>query len=154
MTNEYILEQVKTMLENKLSDEITIIESFFSSSLETPSIVEYKIGQIDPTRLDLPALCVSALRTSSGKDDYQLTERQTRIQIVTWIVNEDEEDLHRICLRYGDAINEVLQKEINWPNNLHNPSIKDTSYSDYFESDLGLVEGVLNEIDISYYIDN
>lgn len=153
MNTEYVIDSVIDILQNNLEAMLLVVEGETDSSLSTPTPQEYFFGDRDPTVLTLfPAVIVKGDFSYKKDDQYGYQERTTTLNIITWAVNEDEENLHRIILRYGDAIGRVLRDESNWPPNLHSPRVENTQYSDLYQSDFGLAEGCLNKIDISYVI--
>src|SRR4030065_678194 len=109
MNAEYAIDSVISILTNKLNAALITIQYETTSSLTTPLPEEFKFGDRDPSNLTVfPVIIVKANRSFKKDDQYEFQERVIAIEIITWIVNEDEENLHRFILRYGDAIQRVL----------------------------------------------
>ncbi|MFA5731863.1 MAG: hypothetical protein WC934_07650 [Acidithiobacillus sp.] len=153
MNAEYAVDSVIGILTNKLNAALITLQYEAGSSLVTPTPEEYKFGDRDPSNLTVfPTIIVKANRSFKKDDQYEFQERVIAIEVITWIVNEDEETLHRFVLRYGDAIQRVLRKESNWPANLHSPKAENAQYSDIYLTSFGLAQGVLNQVEIRQII--
>jgi len=153
MNVEYAIDSAIDMLQTYLPNMLITMQGESNSSFVTPAPQEYKFGDRDPLVLTVfPTVIVKANYSYSKDDQYGFQERSAVLDLITWAVNEDEEKLHRIIVRYGDCIQRVLRKEGYWPPNLHSPVVGNVQYSDLYTTDFGLAEGCLNKVDIKYII--
>lgn len=153
MNAEYAIDSVIAILTAKMPAALITLQYEASSSLVTPAPEEYKFGDRDPSSLTVfPCIIVKGNRSFRKDDQYGYQERSIAIDIITWIVNEDEETLHRFILRYNDAIQRILRKESNWTANLHSPKADDSLFSDVYTTDFGLAQGCLSKIEVKQII--
>jgi hypothetical protein len=153
MNTEYILGNIKTILETYIDTEIDTIEIESNSSTLLDNIAEFKLGEfIDPNILTLfPSICIYS-PGSDSKNDYQnFQEREVTINILTWIVENDLENLHRFISRCSDAIQRVLRTESYYNNNdIYNPIIKKAENTDLYKRDVGYAQGLLVTMTVNY----
>jgi hypothetical protein len=143
MTSEYVVDSIKSFLESNIDSKVDTLEAIVGATNLAPNIAEYKVGNFLPTELTLfPALTIAMQKNSNGENEYEFQDRIARFEVVIWVVNVDAETMHRYVMRYGDAAVAVLSDEANWSNGLHNPNIGDATFSDLFETDHGLAQGV------------
>lgn len=154
MNTEYIIENVKTMLETNLTTELTTIEVELDTSISTPTPAEYGIGEIDPNVLTLyPSVLIWSPLSRKKNDQQGFQVREVWIRILVWIVENDLENLHRFVTRYGDAVSRIFREETNWNVSLHNPVLEDVNNTDLYKREsVGYAQGCLIEGTVDYIL--
>lgn len=153
MNSEYVLNNIKTMLETYLTAMLRTIETEASAAIQTTDPEEYSIGERDLDILTMfPVVLTYAKNSDESDDEFGYQERTLTYEIVAWIVENDQENLHRFVVRYGDAIVRILRKESYWATNLHTPVVKLCTFTDLFKSNVGYAQGVMVTGDVRYII--
>lgn len=151
MNTEYALEAIKTMLTTYLPAELIAIQVEAGSLTVTPVPAEYKIGEHDTDILTLyPSILIWSPYSRKQKDEPGYQEREIWIRVLSWIISNDMEDLHRFISRYSDGVGRVLRDENKWASGLHNPVIEDSNNTDLYQSDVGYAQGCLLEMTVDY----
>jgi len=150
---EYAIDSVLYYLQNNLSTMLTTIRQESSSSLISPNPESFDFGEKHPSAISIfPAVMCKAVTTNSKDNQYQHQERTANLETIFWIVDVDENELHRNVVRYGESITRILRNESNWKVNLYNPKVGVCQYSDTYEVNFGLAQGGAVRIDIDYII--
>lgn len=153
MNSEYALDNIKSMMETYLTAMLRTIETEASATTQTTDPQEYVIGERDLDILTMfPCILVYAKNSADNDDEFGYQERILTYEIVSWVVENDQENLHRFVVRYGDAIVRILRKENYWATNLHTPIVKICTFTDLFKSNIGYAQGVMVSGEIRYII--
>lgn len=153
MNSEYVLNNVKTILETYIDSMVNTIETEASASVNAPDISQFFIGKLDLQLLtSFPCIYIYADESRHHNDQQGFQERTLKYNVVCWTTQNDLELLHRYVIRYGEAITRVLRKENYYPENLNTPLVKIATYSDLYKSTVGYAYGVDVECNINYFI--
>lgn len=154
MNTEYALDTLKTNLETYLTTELTTIQHEANSSVVAPSPGEYKFGVHDPNILTLfPSISIYSPYSRKRTDKSGFQVREIWIRVLTYVVANDLEDLHRYVVRYSDGIAKVFRNESYWEaKSFHNPVVEDSNNTDLYERDIGYAQGTLLEGTIDYLL--
>lgn len=153
MNCEYAIDSVLENLESGLSVALETIRIESGSSYVSPLPQNYDFGEKVPSAVDnFPAIMVKAVNTDNKDNQYKTQERIAFLEVIFWIVNVDENDLHRIVVRYGEAITRILREETNWRVNLYNPKVSTCQYSDIYDVNFGLAQAGSVKVEIDYLI--
>lgn len=153
MNSEYVLNNIKTMMETYLTAMLRTVETESSVTTQTTDPQEYVIGERDLDILTMfPVVLTYAKNSADNDDQFGYQERTLTYEIVAWVVENDQENLHRFVVRYGDAIVRILRKESYWATNLHTPVVKVCTFTDLFKSTIGYAQGVMITGEIRYII--
>jgi hypothetical protein len=151
MNTELALDAIKTILSDSIDNTIDVIEAESGATVFLDNLQELKVGNYLPTEFTMyPSLAVQAQRSSVINDQYEWQERAINFAVVGWVIEVDNETLHRFICRLGDAIVKILRNETKWNGyQLHNQLISDATYSDVFTVSHGLAQGcqVLGSVD-------
>lgn len=153
MNSEYVLNNIKTMMETYLTAMLRTVETEASAVTQTTDPEEYIIGERDLDILTMfPAVLIYGKNSTDNDDEYGYQERIFSYEIVAWVVENDQENLHRFVVRYGDSIVRILRKESYWQTNLHTPIVRMCTFTDLFKSTIGYAQGVMVNGEIRYII--
>lgn len=153
MNSEFVLNNIKTMMETYLTAMLRTVETEASAVTQTTDPQEYIIGERDLDILTMfPAVLIYGKNSSDNDDEFGYQERIFTYEIVTWVVENDQENLHRFVVRYGDSIVRILRKESYWNKNLHTPIVRMCTFTDLFKSTIGYAQGVMVNGEIRYII--
>jgi chlorite dismutase len=153
MNSEYALDSCKILLESNLTAMLSIIEQEANATYFAPIPAEFFFGERDQSIMtQFPSIQVIGKNSGSKNDDYEYQIRQFKFDVITWVIEEDMEKLHRYILRYADAITRCIRKEDYWSSNLHSPVAGDAIYSELYRTDFGLAKGCLVTGQINYII--
>lgn len=153
MNCEYAIDSVIQYLTSDLETMLNIIKIEAGSSVLSQVPQTFDFGEKDPTAIDnFPAVMCKASTTDNKSNQYKNQERSAFLEVIFWVVNIDENELHRMIVRYGEAITRVLRDETKWKVNLYNPVIGACQYSDIYESSIGLAQAGNVKISIDYLI--
>ena len=154
MNSEYILNNVKTMLENNLSTMLTTLKVEASSSITSPIPAEYNIGEYDPDILTtFPSILIWSPTSEKITDEYGYQNRRVYIRVLSWILDNDKSDLHIHLVRYVDSVLRIMRSETNWNTILHNPVVERSDNTDlYRQETVGYAQGCLVEATIDYIL--
>jgi len=135
---------------------INTIEAESGAVTLVDTIAEIKVGSFLPTEFTAyPAIAVYAQNSNAKDDQYQYQERQLNFAIAAWMVQVDNEQLHRFICRIGDAIVRVLRNETTWnAYPLHTIQISEAMYSEVFTIPHGLAQGCQVQGSVNYIISN
>jgi len=141
------------MMETYLTAMLRTVETEASAVTQTTDPQEYIIGERDLDILTMfPAVLIYGKNSSDNDDEFGYQERIFTYEIVTWVVENDQENLHRFVVRYGDSIVRILRKESYWNKNLHTPIVRMCTFTDLFKSTIGYAQGVMVNGEIRYII--
>ena len=153
MNSEYVLNNIKTMMETYLTAMLRTVETESSAVTQTIDPQEYLIGERDLDILTMfPSVLIYGKNSSDNDDEFGYQERLFNYEIVAWVVENDQENLHRFVVRYGDSIVRILRKESYWNKNLHTPIVRMCTFTDLFKSTIGYAQGVMINGEIRYII--
>jgi len=153
LNSEFVLNNIKTMMETYLTAMLRTVETEASAVTQTTDPQEYIIGERDLDILTMfPAVLIYGKNSSDNDDEFGYQERIFTYEIVTWVVENDQENLHRFVVRYGDSIVRILRKESYWNKNLHTPIVRMCTFTDLFKSTIGYAQGVMVNGEIRYII--
>lgn len=153
MNSEYVLNNIKTMMETYLTAMLRTVETEASAVTQTTDPQEYLIGERDLDILTMfPSILIYGKNSADNDDEQGYQERIFNYEIVAWVVENDQENLHRFVVRYGDSIVRILRKESYWETNLHTPIVKICTFTDLFKSTIGYAQGVMVNGEIRYII--
>jgi len=153
MNSEYALDSCKNILTTYLPSMILTIESESSATYSAPTPTQFIFGPRDVSNLTIfPSVLVVAKNSISKNDQYQWQERTMRIEIICWIVEVDMEKLHRFVLRYADAVIRCLREERYWATNLYFNVSNEATYTDIYQTTIGVAQGCLITCDVEYLI--
>lgn len=150
---EYVLDNIKLSLQTYLETTLTALQVEAGSSIVTPTPQEYKIGVHDPDVLTTyPSIVIWSPYSRKKTDQAGFQEREIWFRVLSWITENDLENLHRFVSRYSDGVGTVLRNESYWNVNLHNPVIEDSNNTDLYETNVGYAQGTLLEGTIDYIL--
>lgn len=153
MNSEYVLDNIKSMMETYLTAMLRTLEIESSATIQTIDPQEYIIGERDLDTLTMfPCILVYGKNSTDINDQFGYQERELTYEVLAWIAENDQEHLHRFVIRYGDAIVRILRKETYWESNLHTPIVKLCTFSDLYKSNVGYAQGVMIAGTIRYII--
>ena len=153
MNTEYALKNIETMLTNNMTSVLNDLKIENSSTLVAPEPQSYNFGEIDTNILtSFPAINIWSPYSRKEKNEQGFQVRRIWLRVLAWIVQNDVSNLHRIVVRYGDAMSRILRIETNWNNNLFNPVIEDLNNTDLYEKNIGYAQGCLLEATIDYVL--
>jgi len=153
LNSEYVLNNIKTMMETYLTAMLRTVETESSAVTQTIDPQEYLIGERDLDILTMfPSVLIYGKNSSDNDDEFGYQERLFNYEIVAWVVENDQENLHRFVVRYGDSIVRILRKESYWNKNLHTPIVRMCTFTDLFKSTIGYAQGVMINGEIRYII--
>lgn len=155
MNTEIALDRVKTILTNNLSATLIVLQMEAESTTVTPTPQEFKVGEfIEPDIIStFPFICVYSPSSLSKNDYSNFQDRTININVLSWIVENDVETLHRFLVRYGEGIQRILRNESNFSSlGFHNPVVKNAENTDLYKTDVQYAQGVLVQFDINYIL--
>jgi len=123
LNSEFVLNNIKTMMETYLTAMLRTVETEASAVTQTTDPQEYIIGERD---LDILTMFPAVLIYGKNSSD-----------------NDDE---------FGDSIVRILRKESYWNKNLHTPIVRMCTFTDLFKSTIGYAQGVMVNGEIRYII--
>jgi hypothetical protein len=156
MNTEYCLNSIKIILDANIDTMINTIESESGATIFVDNIAESKVGSFLPTEFTAyPAIAVYAQNSNATDDQYEYQERQLNFAVAAWVVQVDNEQLHRFICRIGDAIVRILRNETNWnAYPLHSTRINEAVYSEVFNIPHGLAQGCQVSGSVNYILSN
>lgn len=153
MNTEIILDNVKSMLETNLATELIALQLEAESSVVTTAPAEFKIGEHDPNVLTLyPSILIWSPYSRKINDQQGFQVRQVWVRVLSWIVENDLENLHRFIARYSDAVSRIFREETNWNTSLSNSNVEDCNNTDLYNTNTGYAQGCLMEGTIEYIL--
>jgi hypothetical protein len=142
MNTECVLNNIKAVLDAELDAEIDAIEIEASATAFVDDLAQSEVGDFLPTELtSFPAYTVQCQRTSVVDEQYEFQVRRVHWEVVGWIVQIDNSNLHRFICRMGDAITRLLRNETKWQNLINTPLVNDATYSSVYNITHGLAQG-------------
>lgn len=151
MNTEYILDQLKSVLESNLSSELTTLQVEAGSSIITPTPFAFLLGEYEPDVLEgLPSVCIWCPNSRESNDYQGAQDREVWFHVVTWIASDNLTNLHRFLCRYSDGISRILRDESNTPTHTHNCVVGDVSISELYPTNVSYTQGCRVEGTINY----
>lgn len=154
MNTEIALDTFKTVLENNLSSMLVTLQMEAESSIVTPSPQEFKIGEYVPDVLTTyPCIFLFSPNSNNSNDHQGFQNRSITLNIVSWVIDNDLENLHRFLIRYTDSVSRLYRDETKWANSgFHNPLLGESNNSDLYTSDIGYAQGCYVQGTIDYIL--
>lgn len=154
MNTEYILNGIKSNLESYVETELTAIQVEASSSVVAPTPQEYKLGEHDTDVLTTyPSILIWSPYSRKTNDYQGFQNREVWYRVLTWVVENDLENLHIFVTRYGDAVARVLRNESYLPIHLHDCVVEDINNTDIYQTDVAYAQGCVVEGTVNYILE-